>query len=100
MHRFLIALSCVLAAAPAFAQSPAFDEVTRSVAAGDFKQITSVVVARDGKLLYEHYFDDGGAEARRNTRSATKTVAGMLLGIATTEGKTPNAQAPMLPYLH
>jgi CubicO group peptidase (beta-lactamase class C family) len=100
MHRFLIALSCVLAAAPAFAQSPAFDEVTRSVAAGDFKQITSVVVARDGKVLYEHYFDDGGAEARRNTRSATKTVAGMLLGIAIADGKIPNAQAPMLPYLH
>lgn len=100
MHRFLIALSCVLAAAPAFAQSPAFDEATRSVSAGDFKQITSVVVARDGKLLYEHYFDDGGAEARRNTRSATKTVAGMLLGIAIAEGKIPNAQAPMLPYLH
>ena len=100
MHRFLIALSCVLAAAPAFAQSSAFDEVTRSVSAGDFKQITSVVVARDGKVLYEHYFDDGGAEARRNTRSATKTVAGMLLGIAIAEGKIPNAQAPMLPYLH
>ena len=100
MHRFLIALSCVLTAAPAFAQSSAFDEITRSVSAGDFKQITSVVVARDGKLLYEHYFDDGGAEARRNTRSATKTVASMLLGIAIAEGKIPNAQAPILPYLH
>ncbi len=99
MHRFLIALSCALATTPAFAQSPAFDEVTRAVAAGDFKQITSVVVARDGKVLYEHYFDDGGAEARRNTRSATKTVAGMLLGIAINEGKIPNAQTPMLPYL-
>lgn len=100
MHRFLIAISCALAAAPAFAQSPTFDEVTRSVTAGDFKQITSVVVARDGKVLYEHYFDDGGAEARRNTRSVTKTVAGMLLGIAIAEGKIPNAQAPMLSYLH
>jgi CubicO group peptidase (beta-lactamase class C family) len=99
MQRLLIALSCILAAAPAFAQSPAFDEVTRSVAAGDFKQITSVVVARDGKMLYEHYFDDGGAEARRNSRSATKTVAGMLLGIAIADGKIPNAQTPMLPYL-
>jgi CubicO group peptidase (beta-lactamase class C family) len=100
MRRFPIVLSCVLAAAPACAQSPAFDEVTRAVTAGDYKQITSVVVARDGKVLYEHYFDEGGAEARRNTRSATKTVAGMLLGIAIHERKIPNAQAPMLPYLH
>lgn len=100
MRRFPIVLSCVLAAAPACAQSPAFDDVTRAVTAGDYKQITSVVVARDGKVLYEHYFDEGGAEARRNTRSATKTVAGMLLGIAISEGKIPNAQSPMLPYLH
>ena len=105
MRRFVLALSCIalsctFATSRAVAQNPTFDEVTRSVAAGDFKQITSVVIARDGKVLYEHYFDDGGAEARRNTRSATKTVAGMLLGIAIAEGKIPNAQAPMLPYLH
>ncbi|MBN8214419.1 MAG: serine hydrolase [Xanthomonadales bacterium] len=100
MRRFPLALSCLLATTSAFAQAPAFDETTRAIAAGDFKQITSVVVARDGKVLYEHYFDDGGAEARRNTRSATKTVAGMLLGIAIAEGRIPNAQAPMLPYLH
>ena len=90
MRRCLFALSCLLATTPAFAQTPTFDEITRAIAAGDFKQITSVVVARDGKILYEHYFDDGGAEARRNTRSATKTVAGMLLGIAIAEGKIPN----------
>lgn len=100
MRRFPLAMSCLLATTSAFAQAPAFDETTRAIAAGDFKQITSVVVARDGKVLYEHYFDDGGAEARRNTRSATKTVAGMLLGIAIAEGRIPNAQAPMLPYLH
>ncbi len=100
MQRVLIPLFCLFATAPAFAQSPAFDEVTRSVTAGDFNEITSVVVARDGKVLYEHYFDAGGAEARRNTRSATKTVAGMLLGIAIADGKIPDAQTPMLPYLH
>ena len=105
MRRFVLALSCIalsctFATSRAVAQNPTFDEVTRSVAAGDFKQITSVVIARDGRILYEQYFDDGGAEARRNTRSATKTVAGMLLGIAIAEGKIPNAQAPMLPYLH
>jgi CubicO group peptidase (beta-lactamase class C family) len=100
MRRCLLALFCLFSTTAAFAQSPAFDEVTRAIAAGDFKQITSVIVARDGKVLYEHYFDDGGAEARRNTRSATKTVAGMLLGIAIAEGKIPSAQTPMLPYLH
>lgn len=100
MRHLLLTLTCLFATTPSLAQNANFDDVTRSIAAGDYKQITSVVVARDGKILYERYFDDGGAEARRNTRSATKTVAGMLLGIAIAEGKIPNAQAPMLPYLH
>ena len=100
MKRTLLALSFSLAAMPALAQNASFDELTRAVSAGEYKQITSVVIAQDGKRVYEHYFDEGGAEARRNTRSVTKTVAGMLLGIAIDEGKIPNAQTPMLPYLN
>jgi CubicO group peptidase (beta-lactamase class C family) len=100
-----VAKSALAADAPPPAAAPAtgFDAATRAIEAGEYKKITSVLVARDGKLLYEHYFDandaDGGPEARRNTRSATKTIAGMLLGLAIADGKLPNAQAPVLPYL-
>lgn len=95
----------VAACTPAFAADPApiaptdFDAATRAIEAGEYKRITSVVVARDDRIVYERYFDEGGAEARRNTRSATKTVAGMLLGLAIADGKIANAQAPMLPSL-
>jgi CubicO group peptidase (beta-lactamase class C family) len=82
------------------ASAPDFADLTRAIEAGEFKKITSVVVARDGRVLYEHYFDAGGVEARRNTRSVTKTIAGMLAGLAIADGKLPNAQAPILPYLH
>ena len=93
----LIALSLPFAAC---AQDARFDGLTRTVEAGDYQQVTSVLIAQDGKLVYEHYFDKDGAEARRNTRSATKTVAGMLAGLAIADGKLPSAQAPVLPYLH
>jgi CubicO group peptidase (beta-lactamase class C family) len=95
------AVSCA-ADAPAPATSverPDLAGVTRAVEAGEFDKITSILVARDGELLYEHYFDEGGREARRNTRSATKTIAGMLVGQAIAEGKLPDAQAPILGYL-
>ena len=68
-------------AAAAF--SPArLAQMEAAIRAGDFKQVTSVVLARNGRLGYEAYFDNEGAEALRNTRSATKTVTGVLVGIA------------------
>lgn len=76
-----------------------FDGVTRAIEGGAYQKITSVLVARDGRVLYEHYFDEAGAEARRNTRSATKTIAGMLVGLAIEDGKLPGVEAPILPYL-
>ena len=100
MMRRLLFLAISLAALPAIAANdPRFEPVDKSIRAGDYKQVTSVLVARDGKLVYEAYFDEGGAQARRNTRSATKTVAGMLVGIAIAEGKLSGPQAPIMPLL-
>lgn len=100
MIRRLLFAAIALAAVPATAANdPRFEPVDKSIRAGDYKQVTSVLVARDGKLVYEAYFDEGGAQARRNTRSATKTVAGMLVGLAIADGKLSGAQAPIMPLL-
>ncbi len=76
-------------------ENPRFDAVTKSIRAGDYKNITSVLVARHGKLVYEVYFDKDSAHARRNTRSATKTLAGMLVGAAIADGKLAGTQVPI-----
>jgi CubicO group peptidase (beta-lactamase class C family) len=100
MIRRLLFVAVALASVPALAATdPRFEPVEQAIRAGDYKQVTSVLVARDGKLLYEAYFDAGGAQARRNTRSATKTVAGMLVGIAIADGKLAGPQAPIMPLL-
>src|SRR5262245_2827311 len=62
--------------------APRLAHMEAAIRAGDFKQVTSVLLARNGRLGYEAYFDSEGAEALRNTRSATKTVTGILVGIA------------------
>ncbi len=79
------------------AASPALDDITAAVRAGTYKQITSVVVAQGDSVLYEQYFDTAGAEALRNTRSATKTVTGMLVGAAVDRGLL-RAESPVLPF--
>lgn len=114
MYRLLItACSLIAIAAPASAQnawrtaSPESQGASTerlaamdaAVHAGSFQKITSVLVARHGLLVHETYFDDGGVEARRNTRSATKTVTAMLVGAAIGEGDIADVDAPVMPFI-
>ena len=55
-------------------------------AVGGMKKITSILVARHGRLVYESYFNGSNQDDLQNTRSATKTVAGILIGIAVDKG--------------
>lgn len=89
------------AATPAAAGVSAakLDAMSAAIKAGQFQQITSVLVARHGKLVFEAYYDQDGAEARRNTRSATKTVTAMLTGAAIASGALPSLDAPIKTYL-
>jgi CubicO group peptidase (beta-lactamase class C family) len=69
------------------------------IKAGEFRAITSVLIARQGKIAYEHYFDGDGVNGLRNTRSATKTITGMLIGAAIDRHLIPSIDAPVLDYL-
>ena len=59
---------------------------------GEYGEITSVVVSVGGEVVVEEYLD-GDAATLRNTRSCTKTVAGMLLGIAIERGIVAGVEA-------
>jgi CubicO group peptidase (beta-lactamase class C family) len=67
------------------------------VRSGELKKIGSVLIARHGKLAYEAYFD-GDAETLRNTRSATKSVTSMLVGIAIDKRVLAGVDTPILPF--
>jgi CubicO group peptidase (beta-lactamase class C family) len=75
----VIAVVILLAAA-------SFAKLEADVASGQFKKIGSVLVAQHGKVVYEKYFE-GDADALRDTRSATKTITGALIGLAVHDKK-------------
>ena len=68
------------------------------IRAGKFVKIGSVLVARHGKLVYEGYFD-GDAATLRDTRSATKSITDVLVGIAIDEHKLSGVDARVLTLL-
>src|ERR1700757_4282234 len=78
--------------------SDSLGAMEKAVRAGDFKKIGSVLIARHGKLVYEAYFD-GDATTLRDTRSATKSITDILVGIAIGEKKLSGVDARVLALL-
>ena len=74
-----------------------FEALDGDLSAGKYGAITSVVVGRPGRVLYERY-QDGQPEALRNTRSATKSVTGVLTGIAIEQGLIGSVEDRVLPF--
>lgn len=77
------------------ARLQAMDAAIRS---DEFKKITSVLIARRGKLVHESYYD-GDADTLRDTRSVTKTITGMLVGIAMDQGSLRGVDTRVFPLL-
>ena len=73
-------------------------EMEKTIHAGDFKKIGSVLIARHGKLAYEGYFD-GDANTLRDTRSATKSITDILVGIVIREKNLNGVDARVLALL-
>lgn len=69
-----------------------------AIRSGEYKKIGSILIARTGRLVYEAYFDDFNAETLRDTRSATKSVTDILVGIAIDKGLLSGISAPVLSF--
>ncbi|MBP1167497.1 CubicO group peptidase (beta-lactamase class C family) [Chryseobacterium sp. PvR013] len=60
--------------------------LNRKIAENRFKNITGIVIIKEGKLLLEEYFNGSGRDSLQDTRSVGKSFSSALTGIAIKEG--------------
>lgn len=70
--------------------SKKIEMLNKEIASYTLKEITSVVTIYDGKLLIEEYFNDATRNTMHDTRSAGKSFASTLMGIAINDGYIKN----------
>ncbi|MGI9419719.1 MAG: serine hydrolase domain-containing protein [Geminicoccaceae bacterium] len=78
---------------------------------GDLPNLHAVLLARHGKLAVERYYQGSderwgrslgeivfGPEVKHDIRSISKSIVGLLYGIALEDGKVPTAERPLLDH--
>jgi CubicO group peptidase (beta-lactamase class C family) len=87
------------------------DRLDRAVRNGRLPNLHAVVVARGGKLVLERYYDGPderwgeplgtiafGPEVKHDLRSVSKSIVGLLYGIALAEGRVPAPDQPLVDH--
>ncbi|MFS4471024.1 serine hydrolase domain-containing protein [Chryseobacterium sp. T20] len=64
--------------------------LNKKIAENRFKNITGIVIIKEGKLLLEEYFNESGRDSLQDTRSVGKSFSSALTGIAIKEGYLKN----------
>lgn len=108
MKQFLCLFSLILALGCSAQQqlsdseqvsSPLLDSLDARVLRGDFEALTSVLIAVDGELIYEKYYQGTDMNSKHNVRSGTKTMATLLIGRAMAQGHITSEQESIWKYL-
>lgn len=69
--------------------------LNKKIAQEDFKQISSIVVIKEGALLIEQYFNNNTRESLHDPRSVGKSFASTALGIAIADGHITSENATL-----
>lgn len=110
MYKAIATLLCILFASNSISAQIDFSDknlisnsmltdMNSEVEKGTYEKITSILIAKDGKLLFEKYYNGNDENSKHNTRSATKTMATLLTGIAIDKGFIKSEKDKAFTYL-
>ncbi|OAB80423.1 serine hydrolase domain-containing protein [Cochleicola gelatinilyticus] len=74
-------------------------EMDTKVIDGKYENITSILIAQNGKLIFEKYYNNTSEATQHNVRSGTKTIATFLTGLAIDKGFITSEKDKIFPYL-
>lgn len=60
---------------------------------------TALIVARDGRIVFERYWQGTGRDTRFNPQSMSKTVTALLVGLSITRGEIGSVDDPVGNYI-
>lgn len=69
--------------------------LNKKIAEKEFRNIQSIAVIKDGRLLIEEYFNGSNRETRHDPRSVGKTFASTIMGMAIEEGHISGSDATL-----
>nr|WP_321234968.1 serine hydrolase [uncultured Psychroserpens sp.] len=78
---------------------PLLNKMDSIVSSGKYERITSILIAKDGNVLFEKYYNENDVNSKHNTRSVTKTMATLLAGIALDKGHIKSESDKIFDYL-
>ncbi len=84
--KLMAAAMMIAAATLPLSANTTMDELVQATKDGEYKNITSILVAKDGVVVDEHYFAGSDARSLHNTRSVTKSLTSMAVGAAVYQG--------------
>lgn len=62
------------------------DSLTTAVAGNTYSDIHGILISKNGKLVYERYFNGWNKDSVHDSRSAFKSITSLLMGIAIDKG--------------
>lgn len=77
-------------------KSPSLQQINEE--ASSIESLTSLLIQQDKQLLNEQYFNGMDATDHANIKSASKSIIGLLVGIAIEEGHIEGVDQPIRPY--
>lgn len=75
------------------------ENMSQQIAAKKKHKLHSFLVLRNGKLIFEEYYNDYHRDAPHDIRSATKSITSLLTGIAIRDSILTGLDSPLMTYL-